>query len=54
MRYFEGTILDVDERIDPSSVDYLKDVLESNKDYMAFRLPRYDYIGGGKYYRYNV
>ena len=41
--------LDVDERIDPSSKDYLKDVLESNKDYMAFRLPRYDYIGDGKW-----
>ncbi|MDE7273558.1 MAG: glycosyltransferase [Lachnospiraceae bacterium] len=41
--------VDVDERIDPSSIDYLKDVLESNKDYMAIRLPRYDYIGGGKW-----
>jgi glycosyltransferase involved in cell wall biosynthesis len=41
--------LDVDERIDPSSIDYLKDVLERSKDYMAFRLPRYDYIGNGKW-----
>lgn len=41
--------LDVDERIDSGSIDYLKGVLESNKDYMAFRLPRYDYIGGGKW-----
>ena len=33
----------MDEWIDPGSIDYLKDVLESNKDYKAFRLPRLQY-----------